>query len=64
MQELTHWINGAHVKGSSGRLADVFNPATGEVQARVPLASKDELDHAVAEAAKAQVKWGATNPQP
>ena len=63
MQELTHWINGKHVKGTSGRFADVFNPATGEVQARVPLASKSELDHAVADAATAQVKWGATNPQ-
>ena len=63
MQELTHWINGAHVKGTSGRFADVFNPATGEVQARVPLASKAELDAATADAAKAQVAWGATNPQ-
>ena len=63
MQELTHWINGHHVKGTSGRFADVFNPATGEVQARVPLASKAELDAAVASAATAQVKWGATNPQ-
>jgi malonate-semialdehyde dehydrogenase (acetylating)/methylmalonate-semialdehyde dehydrogenase len=41
----------------------VFNPATGEVVARVPLASKAELDSAVADAAKAQVAWGATNPQ-
>ncbi|MBK5926669.1 CoA-acylating methylmalonate-semialdehyde dehydrogenase [Rhodobaculum claviforme] len=63
MQELTHWIDGAHVKGTSGRFADVFNPATGEVQARVPLASTAELDAAVASAAKAQPKWGATNPQ-
>ena len=44
-------------------MADVYNPATGEVQARVALASKDELDAAVASAAKAQVAWGATNPQ-
>ena len=63
MQELTHWINGKHVKGTSGRFADVYNPATGEVQARLPLASKAELDAAVAAAAAAQVKWGATNPQ-
>ncbi len=63
MQELTHWINGQHVKGTSGRFADVYNPATGEVQAKVPLASQEELDNAVAEAAKAQVAWGATNPQ-
>ena len=63
MHELTHWINGKHVKGTSGRFADVMNPATGEVQARVPLATVAELDAAVAEAAKAQVAWGATNPQ-
>ncbi len=39
MQELTHYIGGEHVKGTSGRFADVMNPATGEVQAKVPLAS-------------------------
>ena len=63
MQELSHFINGKHVKGTSGRFADVFNPATGEVQAKVPLASKAELDAAVASAAAAQPKWAATNPQ-
>ena len=63
MQELTHWIDGKHVKGGSGRFGDIYNPATGEVQARVPLASKDELAGAVRTAAAAQVKWGATNPQ-
>ena len=63
MKELGHWINGKQVKGTSGRFADVFNPATGEVQARLALASKAELDAAVADAAVAQVKWGATNPQ-
>ncbi|MGB8622713.1 MAG: aldehyde dehydrogenase family protein, partial [Paracoccaceae bacterium] len=63
MEELSHFINGQHVKGKSGRFADVFNPATGEVQAKVPLASKEELDAAVAAAAEAQIKWGATNPQ-
>lgn len=63
MQELTHYINGAHVKGTSGRFADVFNPATGEVQAKVPLASKAELDQAVEIAAEAQIAWGQVNPQ-
>ncbi|TMV38014.1 aldehyde dehydrogenase family protein, partial [Thioclava sp. BHET1] len=63
MKELTHWINGAHVKGTSGRFADVYNPATGEVQAKVPLATPAELNAAVAAAAEAQVKWAATNPQ-
>ncbi|PTE13148.1 CoA-acylating methylmalonate-semialdehyde dehydrogenase [Pseudogemmobacter blasticus] len=63
MQEIGHWINGKLVKGTSGRFAEVFNPATGEVQAKVALASDAELNHAIAEAAKAQVAWAATNPQ-
>ena len=40
MQELGHFIDGKRVPGTSGRFADVYNPATGEVQARVPLASR------------------------
>ena len=63
MQTLTHYINGQRVPGTSGRMAEVFNPATGEVQAQVPLASKAEIDAAIAKAADAQVGWAATNPQ-
>jgi malonate-semialdehyde dehydrogenase (acetylating) / methylmalonate-semialdehyde dehydrogenase len=63
MYEVGHWINGKQVAGTSGRTADIFNPHTGEVQGRVALASTAELDAAVAAAAKAQVAWGATNPQ-
>ena len=48
MKEIGHWINGKMVAGTSGRFADVFNPATGEVQARVALASRAELDAATA----------------
>ncbi|MBT6266258.1 MAG: CoA-acylating methylmalonate-semialdehyde dehydrogenase [Tateyamaria sp.] len=63
MQELTHYIDGTHIKGTSGRFANVMNPATGEIQGKVPLASKDELCNAVSVAAKAQPAWGAVNPQ-
>ncbi|MCK8464806.1 CoA-acylating methylmalonate-semialdehyde dehydrogenase [Aliiroseovarius sp. S1339] len=63
MKTLGHWINGQMVDGTSGRTADVFNPATGEVQAKVALASQAEMDDAVAKAAEAQKAWGATNPQ-
>ncbi len=63
MHDLTHFIDGKHVAGTSGRFADVFNPATGEVQSRVPLASAAELDAAVQSAKAAQPMWGATNPQ-
>ena len=61
MNEITHFINGEHVKGTSGRFADVLNPATGEVQAKVPLASKDELNKAIEIAKEAQIAWGNTN---
>ena len=63
MTELTHFIGGKHVTGTSGRFADVFNPATGEAEKKVPLASAAEVDAAVQNAAAAQVGWAATNPQ-
>ncbi len=63
MQEIGHYIDGKMVAGTSGRFADVYNPATGEVQAKVSLATVAELNDAVDRAAKAQVAWGATNPQ-
>jgi len=63
MRQIGHWIDGKLVEGTSGRFADVFNPATGEVQARVALASRAEMDAAIAAASRAQIAWGATNPQ-
>ena len=61
--ELSHFIGGKHVKGRSGRFSDVFNPATGEVQARCPLAGRDEVRAAVENAMAAQPAWAAQNPQ-
>jgi len=63
MRELTHFIAGRAAKGASGRFGDVFNPAIGEVQARVPLASRAELRAAVEVAQKAFAEWSAVNPQ-
>ena len=63
MRAIHHWIDGKEAAGTSGRTADVYNPATGEVQGKVDLASKAEMDAAIAAAAEAQVAWGATNPQ-
>jgi malonate-semialdehyde dehydrogenase (acetylating)/methylmalonate-semialdehyde dehydrogenase len=62
LAELSHWIAGAHVAGTSGRFAEVFLPATGQVQARVPLASQAELDSAVAAAAAAFPEWSSQPP--
>src|SRR6201994_1541348 len=67
MKEYGHFINGAPVKGtpekSGGRFSDVFNPATGEVQAKVALASRAEMRKAVEAAAKVFPEWSAVNPQ-
>ena len=63
MQQIGHFLNGAPSEGTSGRSTDVYNPATGEIQAQVALATKDEMDAAIAAAAEAQKGWGATNPQ-
>ncbi len=63
MNTIGHWINGEEVAGTSGRTAEIFNPATGEVQAKVALANADEMQKAVDVAAAAQPAWAATNPQ-
>ena len=63
MRDIAHFVNGQALVGTSGRYGDVFNPNTGEVQARVQFATDAELDAAVQAAAKAQVGWAATNPQ-
>jgi len=63
MYSVGHFIGGKHVAGTSGRTANIFNPATGEVQGTVALASTEELRAAVENAKAAQVKWAATNPQ-
>lgn len=63
MKTFGHFIGGKHVEGTSGRFADVYNPATGEVEGQVSLASEAELAAAVANAKEAQPKWAAVNPQ-
>ena len=63
MTEMHHFINGALTKGTSGRFSNVYNPATGEVQGKLPLATSEELDQAVQIAKAAQPAWAATNPQ-
>jgi malonate-semialdehyde dehydrogenase (acetylating) / methylmalonate-semialdehyde dehydrogenase len=63
MRDIHHFINGQSVSGTSGRFGDVFNPNTGEVQARVQLATESELDRAVQAAQTAFESWSTVNPQ-
>ena len=57
-----HHVNGKTAESRSNRFGDVYNPATGEVQARVSLASKAEVDAAVVAAAAAFPAWSQTPP--
>ncbi len=59
---LHHFIDGKAVAGTSGRMGDVFNPATGDVTAQVPLASADEVRAVIASSAAALPGWAATPP--
>ncbi len=63
VSQIGHFVGGKRVAGTSGKVADVYNPATGEVQAKVALASREELAAAVENAKAAQPAWEATNPQ-
>ncbi|WP_028479174.1 CoA-acylating methylmalonate-semialdehyde dehydrogenase [Nocardia sp. CNY236] len=63
VRELTHFVGGRHVSGTSGAFGDVFDPNLGRVQARVPLASASEVEAAIAVAEAAQPAWAAHNPQ-
>ncbi|MFE5833907.1 CoA-acylating methylmalonate-semialdehyde dehydrogenase [Streptomyces sp. NPDC056508] len=63
VRELTHFIGGKHTAGTSGLFGDVYDPNTGSVQARVPLAGRADTEHAIADAVAAQREWGAWNPQ-
>ena len=59
-KRIHHWIEGKLSPSTSGRSAPVFNPATGEIQAQVDLASVEEINHAVRIAKAASGAWRAT----
>jgi malonate-semialdehyde dehydrogenase (acetylating) / methylmalonate-semialdehyde dehydrogenase len=62
VRTLTHYVNGKPLGGASERYGDVFNPATGKVAARVPLASVAEVDAAVVAASAAFPAWSEMAP--
>jgi malonate-semialdehyde dehydrogenase (acetylating)/methylmalonate-semialdehyde dehydrogenase len=61
MKRISHWIDGHVVESTSGRSAPVFDPATGEQTGAVDLASRDEVDVAVAAAKAAFPGWRAAS---
>jgi len=62
MNLIEHFIDGKIVSGSSDRKGKVFNPATGNQESEVRLASKSDLDLAVEKAKKAYETWSIKPP--
>lgn len=63
MRQVGHFIGGKQVAGTSGRTSDIYQPMDGSVIGKVALASQAEVRAAVENAAAAQPKWAAVNPQ-
>src|SRR5271165_2592112 len=61
LKRVSHFIGGRVVESKSSRAGTVWNPATGEARASVDFASAEEVDQAVAAAAKAFPAWRATS---
>ena len=61
METIPHWIAGKPYDRAAERHGDVYNPATGAVQARVAFATPAVVDDAVAAAAAALPAWRATS---
>lgn len=62
MKNITHYINGQFVVGDGKRHQDIFNPATGEVTARVAFATPQELNQAIDIAKKTFGSWSQVTP--
>ncbi len=57
MNQIGHFIDGAVVQSGSGRTGDVFNPATGQISAKVGFANQEEISAAVSAAKRAFPAW-------
>ena len=62
MKSIFHFVDGKEFKGDSKRVSNIYNPATGEVQAKVKLASSADVKSAVESAARAFPDWADTPP--
>ncbi|GIN71561.1 methylmalonate semialdehyde dehydrogenase [acylating] 2 [Bacillus sp. J14TS2] len=60
MKALKNYVAGEWVNSLTTKTEEVYNPATGEVIARVPISIKEDLDHAVDVAQKAFKAWSET----
>jgi succinate-semialdehyde dehydrogenase/glutarate-semialdehyde dehydrogenase len=61
-EDLCLYIDGEFIKGGGRREQDVFDPATGEAIARLPHATRADLDRALAAAQRAFESWRTVSP--
>ena len=61
-EDLCLYIDGEFIKGGGRREEDVFNPATGEAFAKLPHATTEDMDRALAAAQRAFESWRHSSP--
>src|SRR3954452_20378130 len=61
MRTIEHWVGGKLPAEGSSRTSVVYNPATGQPQADVLLATKDDVEAAVSAAKDAFAEWSQTS---
>jgi succinate-semialdehyde dehydrogenase/glutarate-semialdehyde dehydrogenase len=59
---LSLYIDGEFIQGGGRREQDILNPATNEVIGKLPHATKEDLDRALAAAARAFETWKKSSP--
>ena len=57
MKQISHWVNGKVSTESSGRVGDVYNPATGKITGTVQFASTELVGKVVDVATQAFKEW-------
>lgn len=62
-EDLSLFIDGKFIKGGGRKEEDVVNPATGQVFAKLPHATTEDLDNALASAQRAFESWRHSSPQ-
>ncbi|WP_067174808.1 aldehyde dehydrogenase family protein [Sulfurospirillum sp. UCH001] len=63
MKEYMPFIKGRNIPSKEGKIIDDRNPATGEVFAKVHLASVEDIEEAISTAYAASKLWAKTTPR-
>lgn len=59
---LRNFVGGEYTDASSGTTTDIVHPSTGQVVAKAPVSSTEDVDRAYASAERAFAEWGRTTP--